>query len=202
MEHRTPRRSELPDETSTYDAELQAERAYVSGLYARLDAERARVKGGYDAALLGDGGELLDRDVEVRALAKQVTRLDVADDGLCFGRLDATSGDRRYVGRIGLLDDKLDTLLLDWRAPAARPFYVATGAHPEDMRRRRQFQTRGRTVLSFTDEALGRPDGEVLDDHRGGPNDSALLAAVTMLRVYCSCPGASPMMNLRDSVAK
>ena len=31
---------------------------------------------------------------------------------------------------------------------------------------------------------------------------SAPEAAVTMLRVYCSWPGASPMMNLRAGVAK
>ncbi|MBP2335819.1 RNA polymerase recycling motor ATPase HelR [Saccharothrix coeruleofusca] len=160
-----------------YEEELRAERSYVAGLYSRLDAERARVKGEYQAALRGDGGTLVERDVAVRALAKQVKRLDVADSGLCFGRLDSVSGERSYIGRIGLFDEGNDyePVLLDWRAPAARPFYVATGANPENMRRRRQFHTRGRRVVDFTDEVLGRPGG-------GERGDAALLAAVNAPR--------------------
>ncbi|MFF1755079.1 RNA polymerase recycling motor ATPase HelR [Nocardia sp. NPDC058244] len=156
-----------------YQDELRSEQQYVDGLYARLDAERARVKGRYRATLRGKGVSAMDRDAEARALAKEAARLDVADNGLCFGRLDALSGAVSYIGRIGLFDEanEFEPLLLDWRAPAARAFYVATAATPEDMRRRRQFHTRGRRVTDFTDEVLGRPDG----DARG---DAALLAAV------------------------
>ncbi|UGT67313.1 AAA family ATPase [Nocardia gipuzkoensis] len=163
--------------TPEYEDELRSERSYVTALYARLDAERAQVKGRYGAALRGNGGTLVDRDVEVRALAKQVKRLDVADNGLCFGRLDTLSGEHSYIGRIGLFDEEneYEPLLLDWRAPAARAFYVATAASPENMRRRRQFHTRGRHVVDFTDEVLGRPGG-------GERGDAALLAAVNAPR--------------------
>ncbi len=163
--------------TQGYQDELRSEQQYVAGLYARLDAERARVRGRYEAALRGKGVSAMERDFEVRALAKEAKRLDVADNGLCFGRLDALSGETSYIGRIGLFDeaDEFEPLLLDWRAPAARPFYVATGASPESMRGRRQFHTRGRQVTGFTDEVLGRPDGEA----RG---DAALLAAVNAPR--------------------
>ncbi len=165
--------------------ELQSEQRYVDELYRRLDAERARVRGSYAAALqspidVKDGGTLVQRDSEVRALAKEIRRLDVADTGLCFGRLDAASGERSYIGRIGIFDsdDDYEPLLTDWRAPAARPFYTATGANPENMRRRRQFHSRGRQVVDFTDEILGRPDR----DARGGTGDAALLAAVNAPR--------------------
>ncbi len=159
--------------TQGYEDELWSERDYVADLYERLDAERARVKAGHRSALLGTGGTLLERDDEVRALAREAKRLDVADNGLCFGRLDTLSGETAYIGRLGIFDEDRDyePLLLDWRAPAARPFYVATGANPENMRRRRQFHTRGRRIVDFTDEVFGRPgDGE-----RG---DAALLAAL------------------------
>ena len=168
--------------TRGYEDELRSERSYVTGLYTRLDAERARVKGRYNAALRGpidvqNGGTLVERDAEVRALAKQVKRLDVADSGLCFGRLDSLSGEHSYIGRIGIFDAENDyeSLLIDWRAPAARAFYVATAATPENTRRRRQFHTRGRQVVDFTDEVFGRPSG----DERG---DAALLAAVNAPR--------------------
>ncbi|MGQ0837686.1 RNA polymerase recycling motor ATPase HelR [Actinokineospora sp.] len=160
-----------------YEEELRSERGYVAELYARLDAERARVKDQYDAALRGTGGTPMERDDQVRASAKELKRLDVGANGLCFGRLDTLSGDPSYIGRIGLFDEENDyePVLLDWRAPASRAFYVATAATPENMRRRRQFHTRGRHVLDFTDEVLGRPD----DSDRG---DAALLAAINAPR--------------------
>lgn len=168
--------------TQDYQAELQAEREYVAALYARLDGERERAKDLYSSALRSDidkqdGATLVNRDAHVRALGKEVSRLDVADSGLCFGQLESVEGERSYIGRIGLFDNENDyePLLLDWRAPAARPFYVATAASPENMRRRRQFHTRGRKVLEFTDEVLGRPDA-------GERGDAALLAAVNAPR--------------------
>jgi len=163
-----------------YEDELELEQSYVNGLYARLDAERARAKGRYRAALGREGEALADRDAEVRAVAKEVKRLDVADYGLCFGRLDAISGEHFYIGRIGLFDaeHEYEPLLLDWRAPAARAFYVATAASPENMRRRRQFHTRDRRVVDFTDETFGRPGAA----EPGVSEDSALLAAVNAPR--------------------
>ncbi|MGV9801738.1 RNA polymerase recycling motor ATPase HelR, partial [Mycobacterium sp. NPDC003449] len=172
-----------------YEDELQSERDYVAGLYARLDADRADAKRRYQAALRApvdaqDGSTLVGRDAEVRTMAKTMERLDVADNGLCFGRLESVEGEHLYIGRLGLLDpdDDYEPLLLDWRAPLARAFYVATAASPENMRRRRQFHTRGRRVLDFTDEILGRPTGAELGDERDGPGDAALLAAVNAPR--------------------
>ncbi|GAA1958295.1 RNA polymerase recycling motor ATPase HelR [Amycolatopsis minnesotensis] len=163
--------------TQGYEAELRSERDYVAGLYTRLDAERARARGEYTAALRGDGGTPMERDVRVRASAKEMKRLDVADNGLCFGRLDTVSGEHSHIGRIGLFDQENDyePVLLDWRAPAARPFYVATAATPENMRRRRQLHMRGRVVTGFTDEVFGRPA-------EGEQGDAALLAAVNAPR--------------------
>ncbi|WP_434441991.1 RNA polymerase recycling motor ATPase HelR [Lentzea sp. E54] len=159
-----------------YEEELQSERDYVAGLYARLDGERARVKAAYQSALGGTGGTAMDRDNEVRARHREMKRLNVADYGLCFGRLDSADGDVSYVGRIGLFDefDDFEPLLLDWRAPAARPFYTATGANPEGMRRRRQFLTRRRSVAGFTDEVFGK-----LGEEQG---DVALLEALNAPR--------------------
>ncbi|MCE5291220.1 MAG: AAA family ATPase [Nocardiaceae bacterium] len=160
-----------------YEDELRSEREYVADLYARLDAERARVGAKFSDALREHGGTLIERDVEVRTLGREVQRLDVADNGLCFGRLDALTGERSYVGRIGIYDEanEYEPLLLDWRAPAARPFYVATAISPENMRRRRQFHSQGRELVDFSDEVFGHPGG-------GERGDAALLAAVNAPR--------------------
>lgn len=174
---------------TNYDTELQSERSYVEGLYERLDAERERVKSRYAAALgapvdTQDGGTMVDRDAEVRASAARMDRLNIADAGLCFGRLDSVDGERIYIGRIGVQDEDNDyePLLVDWRAPAARAFYVATGAHPENMRRRRQFRSIGRRVIDFTDEVFGRPGSDETEGQRGSSSDVALLAAVNAPR--------------------
>lgn len=174
--------------TSKYENELRSEQSYVAGLYARLDAERARLKDRYDAALRApidkqDGGTLIDRDAAVRGLAAQLDRLNVADHGLCFGRLDSRTGERSYIGRIGLFDEGngYEPLLVDWRAPAARAFYVATAANPENMRRRRQFRTLGRRITDFTDEVFVGP-GEGSGDDTAFAGDSALLAAINAPR--------------------
>ncbi|WP_410656045.1 RNA polymerase recycling motor ATPase HelR [Amycolatopsis sp. lyj-112] len=161
-----------------YDEELRSEGEYIASLYGRLDAERVRVNGAYADALRGEGLALSDREVSVSTKAREMARLKIADEGLCFGRLDALSGDRTYIGRIGLFDDENDyePLLVDWRAPASRAFYCATGASPDGMSRRRQFRTLGRRILDFTDEVLGRPDS---GEERG---DAALLAAVNAPR--------------------
>lgn len=165
------------DGAYVYDEELRGERGYVKALYARLDARRARVKAEHDAALKEHGGTAVERDVAVRGLAREVRRLDVADNGLCFGRLDAAEGAASYIGRLGLFDDgeAHEPVLLDWRAPAARAFYTATAASPEGMLRRRQFHARGRQLTGFTDEALGGAEGV-------GGADAALLAAVNAPR--------------------
>jgi DNA helicase IV len=156
-----------------YDEELREERAYVAALYERLDRERAAAQARYHGALGQTDVTPGERETDVRCRSREAARLDVADNGLCFGRLDAVSGETSYIGRVGLFDAENDyePFLLDWRAPAARPFYVATAATPENTRRRRQFHTIGRRVLDFTDEVLGRPEGT----ERG---DAALLAAV------------------------
>ncbi|MEC3917194.1 RNA polymerase recycling motor ATPase HelR [Nocardia sp. CDC160] len=162
-----------------YENELRSEQEYVAGLYARLDAERARVQGRYNETLTvrGNATVLVERDAEARTLAREIRRLGVADNGLCFGRLDGVDGARTYIGRIGIFDEEneFEPLLQDWRAPASQAFYIATAASPEHMRRRRQFHTRGRQVVDFTDEVFGRPG-----DHERG--DAALLAAVNAPR--------------------
>jgi DNA helicase IV len=106
----------------------------------------------------------------------ELARLQAVEDGLCFGRLDFTGGRSIYIGRISLFDGD-EPLLVDWRAPAARPFYTATAAEPGDVVRRRRITTRGRTVVALDDELLD-PDAP----RDGLVGEAALLAAVTAER--------------------
>ncbi|UED84226.1 HelD family protein [Streptomyces profundus] len=161
------------------NGDLDAERRYVNGLYERLDALREQVARQLDATLastgLGHQG-LAERDVTAQELASRLALLDGVENGLCFGRLDMRDEERRYIGRLGLrdTDGTYNPLLIDWRAPAARPFYVATALNPLEVRRRRHIQSQGRVVVGVWDEEFAGT-AEV-------SGDSALLDALNAAR--------------------
>ncbi|SNS44390.1 DNA helicase IV [Geodermatophilus saharensis] len=142
------------------DPELAREQEYVTDLYTRLDAARELAARRMRQAITWpavDPQALQERDATVRFHGERVVALDAAEAGLCVGRIDrADDGGALYVGRIGLpADDPAgDPALVDWRAPAARPFYTATPVHPLGIVRRRHIRTRGRTVVRLDDEVL------------------------------------------------
>ena len=178
------------------DAEVAAEQDYLTLLYQHFD-ERRRYTARRLAEVLrdpttGTPQALSERDAAAAMYSAQLTTLDGVEQGLCFGRLDLHSagnsdGDEdgpRYIGRLGLLDEQRDyqPLLIDWRAPAARPFYTATAARPEGVRRRRHIQTRSRTVLAVEDEVLDL-DGAQQDPTRTSlTSEAALMAALDQAR--------------------
>jgi DNA helicase IV len=170
-------------------ADLAAEQAYVTTLYERLDALRERASGHLSTILHNAGGTpqaRTQREWTAHFYQKQIQALNAVENGLCFGRLEFGDGARRYVGRIGLSAEKIDPdtdepLLVDWRARAARPFYVATAASPDGVRVRRHLRTDDRRVLDVDDEVLD------LADPQGHPHDAlnseaALLAALNATR--------------------
>ncbi|MDT0307765.1 AAA family ATPase [Streptomyces sp. DSM 44917] len=161
------------------------EQRHVSEFYARLDRLRAEVRGRLEGVLaargLGHQG-LAERDIAAGELARRAAQLDAVENGLCFGRIDLRDGESRHIGRMGILEDggEFEPLLIDWRAPAARPFYVATGRRPENVRRRRHIATRGREVTGVLDEFFGAgPEGA---GPGGDAAEAALLAAVNSPR--------------------
>ena len=146
------------DTDSSPGPELDQEQAYVSALYGRLDAMREQAAERLSAALRQSGGtqqERSQRDSVITMYGEKVAQLGAVESGLCFGRLDLAGEERRYVGRIGIFDEgEYEPLLVDWRAPAARPFYLATAAAPNGVRRRRHIRTAGRKVTGLDDEVL------------------------------------------------
>ena len=97
-----------------------------------------------------------EREAMLEAALARLTRLDIGDRSLVFGRIDpATTGERFYIGRVGLWDADHDPIVVDWRAPVAEPFYRATGREPLGLERRRHFASRGSTLLGIEDEFFG-----------------------------------------------
>ncbi len=140
----------------------------------------------------------VERDITAAEQARRLAQLNAVEHGLCFGRTDgypaesapadgqpsippADDGNESatlYIGRIGLRDEEYEPRLIDWRAPAARPFYAATPKDPEGLVRRRHIYTRNRTVTSVDDEVfdldrLSEPDRQTLS------GEAMLIASVT-----------------------
>jgi DNA helicase IV len=170
-----------------HDEELAAEQGYVTGLHRRLDDIRTQVVGRLDDALATvahNPQAVGEREATVQLYTERLVALDAAESGLCFGRLDRRDTDvPRYVGRIGLQSEDGDEepLLVDWRAPAAQPFYTATPLHDLGVRRRRHIRTRGRTVVGIADETLDLDDPDVAQ-RSGLAGESVLLAALNQTR--------------------
>jgi DNA helicase IV len=168
------------------NAELEREQEYISLLYARLDDLRERASGRMAGVLKQTGGTpqaRVERDTFSAMYRQQVAQLDAAENGLCFGRLEFNEGELRYIGRVGIHSDGDDyaQLLMDWRAEAARPFYLATAASPGDVRVRRHLRTRGRMLVGFDDEVLDLAAADPTR-HEGLTGESALLAALNASR--------------------
>ncbi|WP_242418638.1 PhoH family protein, partial [Frankia sp. CpI1-P] len=139
--------------------DIASEQAYVSALYDRLDGIRRRTTSRLRTVLRHSESlprARFERDAASAECAATLARITAAENGLCFGRLDLDGGERRYVGRMGIFDEDADyePLLIDWRTPAARPFYVATGAARLGVRRRRHITTRRREVTGLDDDVF------------------------------------------------
>jgi DNA helicase IV len=138
--------------------ELTAEQAYLDHAYECLERMRRQVERVGEAV---DAPEYQAVLFEAWARRRLETFED-ADRGLCFGRLDLDALDASlYVGRRWVHED--DTpLVVNWQAPAARPFYTATVAEPQGITLRRRFRVDGRMLLELNDEPLDGSTGEVV----------------------------------------
>jgi DNA helicase IV len=166
-------------------AEIEREQVHLARLYARLDLlrdqTRERLAEVRRRGPTGTPQNRSERDAFATMYEDRLAQLNAVESGLCFGRLDMTGGDRHHIGRIGLTDEGHDTLLVDWRAPVAEPFYRATATDSLGVVRRRHLRTRGRRLLDLEDDVF---DLEALTDADkatlGG--EGALLAALSARR--------------------
>jgi DNA helicase IV len=174
------------------EREVASEQSFVDRVYQQLEragqAAQQLAKEGHSRGRLGHEGGLVERDAMVFQAAKRIAQLDAAHEGLVFGRLDMTAAvdsQPRYVGRIGLRDEDRDSLIIDWRAPAAAVFYQATAAEPHEVIRRRVLRCTGARVVGVEDELL---DADALTEAEAEGRDlpivgeGALMAQLSRAR--------------------
>ncbi|MFD5572575.1 RNA polymerase recycling motor ATPase HelR [Streptomyces cadmiisoli] len=140
----------------------------IAELSDRLDAE-LRSPGGL-------GRQAMDRDTEIHRLTARLRTLRRFGLDLCLGHMvDADTSERVYVGRLGLTDSTGHRLLVDWRSPAAEPFFGATHANPMGLASRRRYRwSRGR-ISDYWDEVF---TSDAIVGHAALDDQSAFIASL------------------------
>ena len=166
--------------------ELDAEQAYLDLAYVCLEDSRGRalrIANGFEPQRGGTTQARHERESIVEGAVNRLNRLNLGDRSLIFGRIDPVgTGERFYIGRLGVWDREHDPVVVDWRAPVAEPFYRATGRDSMEIERRRHFATRGRTLLGIDDELFGELADSGGDDELSTRGHGALIAALEASR--------------------
>ena len=138
--------------------DLTQEQEFVSHAYSVLDSMRTDYREAQRRieaqGAWGSPQARTERDAQASHFGDQAMRLEQIQDHLVFGRVDMTDANTHYIGRAGLPDSTGGRLLIDWRAPAARPFYQATAVTPAGVVRRRHIATSGSVVTGIEDDVL------------------------------------------------
>ncbi|AMW10794.1 helicase [Streptomyces qaidamensis] len=164
---------------------------------------------------VGTPGALAERDAQVFRAGVHLSRLNNEFEDFLFGRIDLLTGkdgkkgpdgaytaiepaegavrpdntadiaETLHIGRIGVLDQDYAPLVIDWRAPAAAPFYRSTPVDPGRVVRRRVIRSKGRRVLGVEDDLM-RPELTAYLDGGELPviGDGALMAALGQARSH------------------
>ncbi|OQR59623.1 helicase [Streptomyces maremycinicus] len=164
---------------------------------------------------VGTPGALAERDAQVFRAGVHLNRLNNEFEDFLFGRIDLLAGkdgkkgpdgaytavepaegavradntadiaETLHIGRIGVLDSDYSPLVIDWRAPAAAPFYRSTPVDPGRVVRRRVIRSKGRRVLGVEDDLM-RPELKAVLDGGDLPviGDGALMAALGQARSH------------------
>ena len=185
--------SELAAERQALDRIRRAQAAHIDRAVAmatRLADEAAEmteegIRDIFDEDAEADAAvaAALVRQTSDRAMhaVRRVNELRSAGRALAFGHIADIAGRRQYIGRLTVIDDD-EPLLIDWRAPAAVPFYQATPLKRMGVDRRRNFLygdgSNGAPdeLVSYSDELF---DLDAAADEIGLRGEAALLASVT-----------------------
>ena len=176
---------DLPDRLAAKadPALIGGDEQHFAAIAESLERSIADLAGRLDAELKAPGGigqKAMDRDTEIHRLTARLRVLSRFGLDLCLGRIvsaESVSGDPEpvYVGRLGLSDSAGRRLLIDWRSPAAEPFFGATHANPMGLASRRRYRWTGSRVSDYWDEVF-TADG--LEGHAALDDQSAFIASL------------------------
>ncbi|MFD7597766.1 HelD family protein [Kitasatospora sp. NPDC059812] len=217
------------DRETVREREIAGEQQHLDTVYHRLEEKLAEAE--YileDAAKrvhVGTPGALAERDAQVYRAGAHLQRLNNEFEDFLFGRIDLQRADAPeehgipsdtpldpadpavaetlHIGRLGVLDAEYGPLVIDWRAPAAAPFYRATPVEPGRVVRRRVIRSKGRRVIGVEDDLL-RPDLTPTLNGRelAVVGDGALMASLGRARSHSMRDIVSSIQKEQDEVIR
>ncbi|MER7704177.1 UvrD-helicase domain-containing protein [Kitasatospora sp. NPDC097605] len=217
------------DHETVREREIAGEQRHLDTVYHRLEEKLAEAE--YileDAAKrvhVGTPGALAERDAQVYRAGAHLQRLNNEFEDFLFGRIDLQRPDAPeehgipsntpldpadpavaetlHIGRLGVLDAEYGPLVIDWRAPAAAPFYRSTPLEPGRVIRRRVIRSKGRRVIGVEDDLL-RPDlTPTLDgEELAVVGDGALMASLGRARSHSMRDIVSSIQKEQDEVIR
>ncbi|MEV8096816.1 UvrD-helicase domain-containing protein [Kitasatospora sp. NPDC085879] len=222
--HTTPETTD-----SVRDREIAEEQRHLDTVYRRLEEKLAEAE--YileDAAKrvqVGTPGALAERDAQVYRAGAHLQRLNSEFEDFLFGRIDLQQADAPeehgipsqtpldpadpavaetlHIGRLGVLDAEFGPLVIDWRAPAAAPFYRSTPLEPGRVIRRRVIRSRGRRVIGVEDDLLRPELAPTLDGRElAVVGDGALMASLGRARSHSMRDIVSSIQKEQDEVIR
>lgn len=138
------------------------------------------------------GQEAMERDFEIHRLTARLRSLRRFGLDLCLGHMvEAQSGNTVYIGRAGVLDDAGDQLLIDWRSPAAEPFFGATHARPMGLARRRRYRWTSNRITDYWDEVF-------IPDYLEDPDALSRRAALDDQSAFIASLGSTRSPQMKD----
>ncbi|SIO84486.1 RNA polymerase recycling motor ATPase HelR [Nocardiopsis sp. JB363] len=158
----------IADDERHFAAIAHSLESSIADLNERLDVQR-RSSG-------GNIRETAERDMEIHRLSSRLRALRRFGLDLCLGRF-VREGDPEpvYIGRLGLSDSEGDRLLIDWRSPAAEPFFAATHADPMGLVSRRRYRWNLGRISDYWDEVFTE---EGFEGHAALDDQSAFIASL------------------------
>ncbi|WP_354382667.1 RNA polymerase recycling motor ATPase HelR [Streptomyces sp. PvR034] len=190
----TTRAFDLPDHLGPKadPALIGGDERHFAAISATLDQTIAELSDQLAATRRAPGGigrGAMDRDAEIHRLTARLRTLRRFGLDLCLGHFVPADGSEPvHVGRLGLTDSHGRRLLLDWRSPAAEPFFAATHGNPMGLASRRRYRwTRGR-ISDYWDEVF---DADGLEGRAALDDQSAFIASL----------GSSRSDRMRDVLA-
>ena len=182
---------DLPDRLSSKadPALIAGDEQHFAAIAESLEQSIADLSGRLDAELKAPGGigqGAMERDMDIHRLTTRLRVLSRFGLDLCLGRIVGTDDPEPvYIGRLGLTDSAGRRLLLDWRSPAAEPFFGATHANPMGLSSRRRYRWNRGRVSDYWEEVF-TPDG--MEGHAALDDQSAFIASL----------GSSRSARMRD----
>ena len=141
---------------------IAGDEQHFAAIAASLEQSMADLSERLEAELKAPGGigqAAMDRDQEVHRLSARLRTLGRFGLDLCLGHIvNDENPEPVYVGRLGLTDSTGRQLLIDWRSPAAEPFFGATHANPMGVASRRRYRWTIGRISDYWDEVF-TPDG-------------------------------------------